>query len=270
MAGPPTCTTGTVWFPRSPPLDTARWFPGCEDSVRPISSIRRRSAPGSRQRLASDLRDFMDALGVTAATLVGYDWGGRAACVVAALWPQRVIGLVSITGYNIQNIRDRQSSGQRGAGAALLVPMVFAHRAWRRGTCARSSRDRTAALAPVVAELDLQRSDVRRHGVELRQSRFRARYHSILSSSLRQRRWRPAFDDLERSLASQPAIGVPTIVLHGDCDGVVPPIESEDARRHFGARYERRVIPVAGHFLSREVPDAVVQAILTLVQRSAP
>ena len=77
----------------------------------------------------------------------------------------------------------------------------------------------------------------------------------------------PAFDSLERRLASQPAIGVPTIVLHGACDGVVPPTESEDARRHFGAHYERHVIPVAGHFLSREVPDVVVQAIQKLAPK---
>jgi pimeloyl-ACP methyl ester carboxylesterase len=59
---------------------------------------------GQQAALGSDLRDFMDALGIPAAILVGYDWGGRAACVVAALWPERVVGLVSINGYNIQNI----------------------------------------------------------------------------------------------------------------------------------------------------------------------
>jgi pimeloyl-ACP methyl ester carboxylesterase len=59
---------------------------------------------GQQAALGADLRDFIAALGITAAILVGYDWGGRAACVVSALWPERVIGLVSITGYNIQNI----------------------------------------------------------------------------------------------------------------------------------------------------------------------
>ena len=46
----------------------------------------------------------MDALGIARAALVGYDWGGRAACIVAALWPERVRGLVSCGGYNIQDI----------------------------------------------------------------------------------------------------------------------------------------------------------------------
>jgi pimeloyl-ACP methyl ester carboxylesterase len=67
---------------------------------------------------------------------------------------------------------------------------------------------------------------------------------------------------------SQPTIDVSTIVLHGACDGVVPPAESEDAQQHFGAHYERHVIPVAGHFLSREAPDVVVQAICALARQT--
>src|SRR5579872_4560985 len=59
---------------------------------------------GEQAALGSDLHAFMDALELQKATLVGYDWGGRAACVVAALWPERVRALVSIGGYNIQNI----------------------------------------------------------------------------------------------------------------------------------------------------------------------
>jgi pimeloyl-ACP methyl ester carboxylesterase len=59
---------------------------------------------GQQAALGADLRDFMDALGIRQAILAGYDWGGRAACIVAALWPERVRGLVSITGYNIQKV----------------------------------------------------------------------------------------------------------------------------------------------------------------------
>jgi len=59
---------------------------------------------GKQAVLAHDLRAFMDALGIQNAVLAGYDWGGRAACIVAALWPARVRGLVSGCGYNIQDI----------------------------------------------------------------------------------------------------------------------------------------------------------------------
>jgi pimeloyl-ACP methyl ester carboxylesterase len=59
---------------------------------------------GQQGALGQDLLSLMDGLSVRRAVLAGYDWGGRAACIVAALWPERVAGLVSITGYNIQNI----------------------------------------------------------------------------------------------------------------------------------------------------------------------
>lgn len=59
---------------------------------------------GQQAVLAHDLVAFMDALAISRAVLAGYDWGGRAACIVAALWPQRVVGLVSGVGYNIQDI----------------------------------------------------------------------------------------------------------------------------------------------------------------------
>jgi pimeloyl-ACP methyl ester carboxylesterase len=59
---------------------------------------------GQQAALGQDLLELMDALAIEKAVLAGYDWGGRAACVVSALWPERVHGLVSCTGYNIQDI----------------------------------------------------------------------------------------------------------------------------------------------------------------------
>ena len=59
---------------------------------------------GEQAALGRDLYDLIEALGLPSPILAGYDWGGRACCVVSALWPERVGGLVSITGYNIQSI----------------------------------------------------------------------------------------------------------------------------------------------------------------------
>src|SRR3954447_5830979 len=61
---------------------------------------------GQQAALGADLRDLMDALGIERAVLGGYDWGGRACCIVAALWPERVVGLVTCGGYNVQNIAE--------------------------------------------------------------------------------------------------------------------------------------------------------------------
>ncbi len=76
----------------------------------------------------------------------------------------------------------------------------------------------------------------------------------------------PALEPIEQRLAAQPKIAVPTIVLHGEADGVGPAVQSEQHARHFTARYERRAVPVAGHFLPNEAPQAVVQAIRDLLR----
>ena len=75
----------------------------------------------------------------------------------------------------------------------------------------------------------------------------------------------PSLDAIEERLAAQPLISVPTIVMHGSCDGVDPPAASERHARFFSGPYQRRAVPVAGHFLPREAPGAVVEAVLTLL-----
>jgi pimeloyl-ACP methyl ester carboxylesterase len=78
----------------------------------------------------------------------------------------------------------------------------------------------------------------------------------------------PGLASIEALLAAQPSISVPTIVLHGEADGVGPVAGSETHARHFTNSYERRVIPVAGHFLPNEAPEAIVQAVVDLGRRS--
>jgi len=229
------------------------------------------SAPRSGQQaaLGADLRDFMDALGITAAILVGYDWGGRAACVVSALWPERVTGLVSITGYNIQNIATANRPAtveqelrywyqsylhtERGIAELAQDRRAMARLLWRLWS---PNWQFTEATFDATAS-SLDNPDF----VSVSIQSYRHRYGNAAGD--------PDFEGLERRLTSQPVIGVPTIVLHGACDGVVPPTESEGAHEHFGASYERHVIPVAGHFLSREAPDVVVEAIHALTRQSA-
>jgi pimeloyl-ACP methyl ester carboxylesterase len=216
---------------------------------------------GQQAALGADLRDFMDVLGIAQATLAGYDWGGRAACVAAAMWPERVRGLVSITGYNIQDI---PAAGQPAAPEQE-------HRYWyqwyfqtergraglarnRRGLCrllwglwSPSWRCDDATFDATAASFD--NPDF----VAVTIQSYRHRYGAAPGD--------PALDAIEQLLAAQPSIGVPTIVLHGAADGVTPPAMSRDAGRHFTGYFERRMVPVAGHFLSREAPAAVVEAV---------
>lgn len=219
---------------------------------------------GQQAALGADLRDFMDALGVADALLVGYDWGGRAACVATALWPQRVRALVSITGYNIQNIplSGRPAAAaqeyrywyqwylhtERGRAGLTQDRRGFCRLLWQLWSPNWGFDD--ATFAATAASFD--NPDF----VDVTVQSYRHRYGEAPGD--------PAFDALEARLAEQPKITVPTIVLHGAADGVGPAEQSEHAARHFTAAYERRVIPVAGHFLPRETPDAVVQAVLAL------
>jgi pimeloyl-ACP methyl ester carboxylesterase len=219
---------------------------------------------GQQAALGADLRAFVEALRLPPVLLAGYDWGGRAACVCAALWPERVRGLVSVTGYNIQEIagstrpasaeKERRlwyqwylntERGRAGLGAnrgelcRLLWTLWSPH--WRFDDATFE------ATASSFAHPDFV--DVTLHS-------YRHRYGNASGD--------PALESLEAKLARKPAIAAPTIVLHGAEDGVQPPGESADAAAHFTGPYERRVVPVAGHFLAREAPEEVVGALLRL------
>ena len=223
------------------------------------------SRSGQQAALGADVRDLMDALDLRHAVLGGYDWGGRGACVTAALWPERVRGLVSVTGYNIQNI----PRANRPASAAQE------HRYWyqwyfhtERGHAGlrENRRDVCRLLWQLWSpnwQFDDATFDVTAASfdnpdfVDVTIQSYRHRYGNAPGD--------PMLEPLEQLLAAQPAITVPTIVLHGACDGVGPAGQSEHHARHFTARYERRVISVAGHFLPREAPEAVVQAVFDLL-----
>ena len=220
---------------------------------------------GEQAALGADLKDFLDALGLEDAFVAGYDWGGRAACVLAALWPERVRGLVSIGGYNIQNI----------AAAALPASAAREHRLWYQWYF-QTERGR--------AGLDANRRDIARllwrlwspnwHFAEATFAATAASFDnpdfvSVTIQSYRHRHRNapgdPALAPIEKRLAAQPPIAVPTVVLHGAADGVSPPAQSEYQPHQFTGPYDRRVIPRAGHFLSREASAEVVNALKALI-----
>lgn len=228
-----------------------------------------KAAPRSGQQaaLGADLRDFMDALGIDKALLAGYDWGGRAACVVAALWPQRVRGLVTINGYAIQDIRAAGATPADELQEQRYWYQWYFHTERGRAGLERNRRGISRLLWKLWspswdfsdAEFDATAASFDNPDfVDVTIQSYRHRYGNAPGD--------PAYDELERQLAAQPKIAVPTVVLHGECDGVGPPAQSVNAARNFAGRYERQVIPVAGHFLSREDPAAVVRAIQSLAR----
>ena len=221
---------------------------------------------GQQAALGADLRDFMDALRIDKALLGGYDWGGRAACVVSALWPERALGLVSINGYNIQNIAIALQPAPAEQEFRHWYQWYFNTERGRFGLA--SNRHEICRLLWKLWSPNWNFSEAKYAATAV--SFDNPDFVDTVIQSYRHRHQNapgdPALEPIEALLAAQPSIGVPTIVLHGEADGVGPAVQSESAHKHFTGRYERRVIPVAGHFLPHEAPDAVVTAVLDLLR----
>lgn len=221
---------------------------------------------GEQAALGSDLRDFLDAMAIDRAILVGYDWGGRAACVVAALWPDRVRGLVTIGGYNIQDIAlaliPLPAEGEarlwyqwyfqteRGRAGLAADRAGMARLLWRLWSPSWAFDDETFARAAESFD-NPDFVDVVIHS-------YRHRHQNAPGD--------PALAEIELALARQPTISVPTIVLEGAADGVRTPAPNDPARHRFTGWYRRAILPGIGHFLPHEAPEVVVAAVRELAQ----
>lgn len=221
---------------------------------------------GEQAALGADLLALMDALSIESAILGGYDWGGRAACIVAALWPERVRGLVSCgAGYNIQNIARAGAPlspeeefrywyqyyfhSERGKAGLAANRREFCRLLWRLWSPTWVFDDETFNRSAVAFD-NPDFVDVVIHS-------YRHRFGGIASD--------PAFAEIEARLAKQPDITVPTIVLQGADDGVDPPQAADRDAPHFSAHYERRILAGVGHNLPQEAPGAFAEAVLSLV-----
>lgn len=220
---------------------------------------------GEQAALGADLLALMDALAIPQALLAGYDWGGRAACVVAALWPERCTGLVSFNSYNIQNI------------AQALVPdsPENEHRLWyqyyfhsERGR-AGLEKDRRA----VTHLLWKQWSPTWTFNADTFENSARAfdnpDFVEVVIHSYRHRfglvKGDPAYAEIEARLATQPPITVPTITFDGADDGVRQPSIAGPHAQRFTSTRSHRVVPGVGHNMPQEVPAVFSQAVLELL-----
>ncbi|HUC65939.1 MAG TPA: alpha/beta hydrolase [Stellaceae bacterium] len=222
---------------------------------------------GEQAALGNDLKELMAALRIDRAFLCGYDWGGRACCVVSALWPEHVRGLVTGAGYNVHDV----------AGSVKPASAEKEHRAWyqyyfhsERGRAGLTENrrdiakllwrlwslerpfDETAFLASAPAFDNPDFVEVVIHS-------YRVRYGYAPGD--------PSLAALELSLAAQPSISVPTINLHGTGDGISPPPSADGHARHFTGFYERRLVRGAGHCVPQDAPRETADAVLDLVRR---
>ena len=220
---------------------------------------------GQQAALGADLKALMDALDLPSAMLAGYDWGGRAACIVSALWPERVRGLLSCgTPYNMHNVRDahrpealdRESrhwywfylNSERGRSALVEDRRGLSRFLWRQWSpgwnYSEAMFERTAASFdnPDFAAVVIHS--------------YRYRIGEVSGA--------PDLEGLEQRLAAQPAITVPASVLLGGNDGVDPPQSHESYAVHFPQGVRHQVLPGIGHNLPQEAPREFADAVLAL------
>jgi pimeloyl-ACP methyl ester carboxylesterase len=216
--------------------------------------------------IGQDLLDFADALRLQRFAVAGYDWGGRAAGIAAALHPDRVRAAVLIGGYSIQNTLAPPRPAAPEAERALWYQWYFNTERGRSGLAAnrrslcrllweswsptwRFSADtfnRTAASFDNPDFVDVVIHSYRhRNGNAPGEARF---------------------VEMEKRLAQRPMIQVPSITLHGADDGIArPAADSPEERASFSSLLARRIVAGAGHFVPREKPDAVSSAMLELL-----
>jgi len=216
---------------------------------------------GEQAVLAVDALALMDALGIGTAVVAGFDWGARTADILAALWPERVSGLVSVSGYLI---------GSQEAGGVPLPPQAelqwwyqyyFATERGRAGYD-KYRREfarliwRTASPTWSFDDATFERSAASFDNPD---------HVAIVIDNYR---WRiglaegePEYLDLEKRLAEGPMITVPTITLEGDANGAPHPEPSVYAAKFSGPYSHRTIEGGVGHNLPQEAPDAFADAI---------
>jgi len=229
------------------------------------------SAPRMAEQAAigQDLIDFADALSLPRFAVAGYDWGGRAAAIGAALHPDRVRSAVLIGGYTIQNTITAQPPAPPEAEARIWYQYYFNTERGRAGLAANrrnicralwrmwspswqftdETYDRTAASFDNPDFVDVVIHSYR---------------HRIMNAP-----GEPRFKAIEEQLARRPKIECPAITLYGAEDGIArPAAEPSPAERTvLPSLVARRVIPGVGHFMPREKPEAVSSALLELLAR---
>jgi pimeloyl-ACP methyl ester carboxylesterase len=220
---------------------------------------------GQQAALGNDLIALMDALLIQKAIVGGYDWGGRACCIVAALYPERITGLVSMAGYNIQNIAQYAEPdapeiemlnwyqfyfhSERGRIGLTKYRKELCRLLWRNWSPTWHFDDETFE-ASAVSFNNPDFVDVVIHS-------YRHRYGLAKGD--------PQLEAIEQSLQKQPAIKVPAIIVDAEADGVEPFSGTGKDAHYFEGGYERRVVKGAGHNLPQESPAEFARAILAFV-----
>ena len=217
---------------------------------------------GQPAALALDTVALMDALRIDKAVIGGYDWGGRSADVIAALWPARCKALVSVSGYLLTSPQANKAPLPPQAELAWWYQFYFATERGRAGY--EQNRHDFARLIWRLASPKWQFDDA-----TFERSAAALDNPDHVAVTIHNYRWRlglaqgePRYDAVEDKLALSPVIDVPTITLEGDANGA-PHADPSAYARKFSTRYEHRLVAGGiGHNLPQEAPAAFAQAIV--------
>jgi pimeloyl-ACP methyl ester carboxylesterase len=217
---------------------------------------------GQQSALAVDAVALMDALEIEQAIIAGFDWGARAANVIAALWPERCKAMVSVSGYLIGSPEANKLPLPPAAELQWWYQYYFATERGRAGY--DKYRNDFARLIWQLASPNWDFDDA-----TFDRSAASLDNPDHVSIVIHNYRWRlglaegePELDDLEKRLAGGPVITVPTITLEGDANGAPHPDSSSYADK-FSGRYAHRIIGGGvGHNLPQEAPQAFAEAVV--------
>jgi pimeloyl-ACP methyl ester carboxylesterase len=221
---------------------------------------------GQQSVVAVDIIALMDSLKIEKATIAGFDWGARTACIIAALWPERCKALVSVSGYLI---------GSQEAGKAPLPPK--AELQWWYQYYFATERGRAGYdkyrhdFSKLIWQIASPKWDFDDATFDRSAKAFDNPDHVAIV--IHNYRWRlslaegePKYDNLEKKLATAPAIAVPTITLEGDANGAPHPEPASYAKKFSGKYSHRTIKGGVGHNLPQEAPQAFAEAVIDVAE----
>ena len=210
----------------------------------------------------------MDALGIESAVVAGFDWGARTADIVAALWPERCSGLVSVSGYLI---------GSQAAGTLPLPPEAELQWWYQYYFATERGRAGYERYRREFAKLIWRTASPKWEFDDATFDRSAASFDNPdhVAIVIHNYRWRlgvaegeAEYADLEQRLAEGPVITVPAITLEGDANGAPHPDPDSYASKFSGSYSHRTIEGGIGHNLPQEAPQAFADAVLELHDRA--
>jgi pimeloyl-ACP methyl ester carboxylesterase len=231
-------------------------------STRFLDSATPRS--GQQGAIGVDVVALMDALALHPAVLAGYDWGGRAACVAAALSPERCAGLVCVNSYLIQDISKAAQPIAPAVESGFWYQYYFQTERGRAGLTANRREIARTVWSRFSLNWRFDEATLDRHAGAF----DNPDYVDVVIHSYRHRMGLaagdPAYETVERRLATLPPITVPAITLDGTGDGVIPATDGKSTAARFSGSRTHRIVEKAGHNLPEEAPREFAEAVWEL------